>query len=148
MIIFFSVDFKELIELGRQYQWPKPERCLRCNGCRLWGHGFVSVWFDGVDQPIEIKRYRCPDCHCIFRFRPKGYFKRFQADIETIRSSIRSKVDTGKWKPGISRSRQCHWFRALVCKINAYLTDTWNKGIPAAFNELMRRGLVPVSRSI
>jgi hypothetical protein len=148
MVIFFSPKFKELIALGRKYPWPKPQRCLRCNGFRLWGHGFVLPWFDGFNQPIEIKRCRCPDCDCIFRFRPEGYFKRFQADISTIRSSIAGKVHAGKWEPQISRSRQCHWFRALLRKIKAYLTDTWDQGIMAAFDELIKMGLVPVSRSI
>jgi hypothetical protein len=49
---------------------------------------------------------------------------------------------------GISKIRQCHWFRALLRKIRAYLTDTWDKGILAAFDELIKRGLIPVSRSI
>ncbi len=96
MIIFFSVDFKQLVESGRNYSWPKPKQCLRCKGFRLCGHGFVLAWFDGFDHAIEIKRFRCPDCNCIYRFQPEGYFKRFQADIKTICSSICSKADTGK----------------------------------------------------
>ncbi len=148
MIICFPVDFKKLIELGRNYPWPKPKSCMRCNGCRLWGHGFVLACFDGFDQAIEMKRCRCPDCNCIYRFRPEGYFKRFQADIATIRLSIASKVQTGKWKTGISRTRQGHWFRALTRTIKAYLTDTWDKGVLAAFDDLVKKGLIPVSRSI
>lgn len=148
MIICFLVDFKKLIELGRKYPWPKPKQCLRCKGCRLWGHGFVLACFDGYNQTLEIKRCRCPDCDCIFRFRPEGYFKRFQADIETIRSSIASKVQTGKWKTGISGARQLHWFRALGRKIKAHLTDVWDQGVLAAFDYLADRGIVPVSRSI
>jgi hypothetical protein len=148
MVIFFPLNFKELITLGREYPWPRPQRCLRCHGCRIWGHGFVLACFDGFNEPIEIKRYRCPDCDCIFRLRPTGYFERFQVDIATIRSSIFTKVYSGKWKPRISTSRQCHWFRALLRKIKAYLTDTWDQGIMAAFDELIKMGLVPVSRSI
>jgi hypothetical protein len=148
MIICFPVDFKKLIALGRKYPWPKPKSCLRCNGCRLWGHGFVLACFDGFDQAIEIKRCRCPDCDCIYRFRPEGYFKRFQADIAAIRLSIASKEETGKWKAGMSRTRQRHWFKALTRTIKAYLTDTWDKGVLAAFDDLAKRGLVPVSRSI
>jgi hypothetical protein len=148
MIIYFAVNLNKLVALGRKYPWSKPKRCLNCNGCRIWGHGFVLAWFDGFDQAIEIKRCRCPDCKCIFRFRPEGFFKRFQADTATIRSSIFLKVHTGKWMSGISRTRQCHWFRALLRKIRAYLTDTWAKGILAAFDELIKFGLIPVSRSI
>ena len=148
MIIYFSVDFKELIELGRDYPWPKIKNCLSCNGCRLWGHGFVLACFDGWHQAIEIKRCRCPDCGCIFRFRPEGYLKRFQAKMETIRSSIATKARTGIWEIGISRSRQQHWFRALGRNIKAHLTDIWDKGILAAFDYLLGKGIVPVSRSI
>ena len=148
MIIFFPVKLKKLLALGRKYPWPKPGRCPNCNGCRIWGHGFVTAWFDDFNQAIEIKRCRCPDCSCIIRFRPKGFFKRFQADIATIRSSIFIKVHTGKWNPGISRTRQCHWFRALLRNIGAYLTDTRDKGIVAAFDELVKMGRIPVSRSI
>ena len=148
MIIYFPVDLKKLVALGRRYPWPKPERCLRCNGCRIWGHGFVSAWFDGYSRAIEIKRCRCPDCDCVFRFRPEGFFKRFQVDAATIRSSAFSKANTGTWLPGIGRTRQRHWFRALLRKIKAYLTDTWNKGVLAAFDELVEMGLVPASRSI
>ncbi len=148
MIIWFCVDFKKLIELGRKYPWPKPKQCMRCKGCRLWGHGFVLVCFDGFSQALEIKRCRCPDCRCVFRFRPEGYFMRFQAKIATIHSSIASKVQTGKWKPGIGRTRQGHWFSALIRNTRAYLTDTWNQGVLAAFDELVQRGLVPVVRSI
>jgi hypothetical protein len=148
MIISFSVDFKKLIELGRDYPWPKPSRCPLCNGCRLWGHGFVLACFDGYNHAIELKRCRCPDCRSIFRFRPQGYFKRFQAKIEKIRSSIASKSQTGKWEAGISRTRQQHWYRALARKMKAHLTDVWDKGVLAAFDYLIDRGLVPVSRSI
>ncbi len=148
MIIYFPVDFKKLIDMGRDYPWPKPDNCECCNGCRMWGHGFVLACFDGYNHAIEIKRCRCPDCGCIFRFRPQGYFKRFQARTETIRSSIATKLQTGKWVAGIGRTRQRHWFKALTRKMKAHLTDAWDKGVLAAFDYLVDKGLVPVSRSI
>ena len=147
MIISFPVDSKSLIELGRNYPWPKLEICLRCKGCRLWGHGFVLACFDFWHQAIEIKRCRCPDCRCIYRFRPEGYFKGFQASTETIRSSIAMKAGTGKWEREINITRQQHWFRALCRKIKAHLTDVWDKGILAGFDELIGKGIIPVSRS-
>jgi len=110
MIIYFSVVLKDLFNFGRDYPWPKPDRCPCCNGCRLWGHGFVSACFDGYDQLFWLKRYRCPDCRCVMRLRPEGYFKGFQASIATIRSSVVSKARAGRWIPGIGRTRQCHWW--------------------------------------
>ncbi len=80
--------------------------------------------------------------------RPEGYFKGFQASIAIIRSSIVSKAQTGRWIPGIGRTRQCHWFKALRKKIKVYLTDTWKQGIVAAFDYLGQLGQIPVSRSI
>jgi hypothetical protein len=84
----------------------------------------------------------------VVRLRPEGYFKRFQASIEVIRSSIVSKVTLGKWLPDISRSRQQHWFKALLKQIKAYLTDIWPHGIIAGFDYFLKSGQIPVSRFI
>ena len=148
MVIFFPVILKELFELGRNYPWPRPESCPRCSSCRLWGHGYVSANFDGYDQSLTLKRYRCPDCGCVMRLRPIGYFKRFQASIASIRSSIVSKAGWSKWIGGISRERQHHWFRSLCRKIKAHLTDAWSQGVVAGFDRLCRMGRIPVSRAI
>jgi len=148
MVIFIPVRLKKLFELGRNYPWPRPEQCPRCSGCRLWGHGYVSANFDGYDQSFTLKRYRCPDCGCVIRLRPKGYFKRFQASIASIRSSVISKAGCGRWIEGIERTRQRHWFRALLRKIKAHLTDTWSQGVVAGFDYLCQMGQTPVSRAI
>lgn len=148
MIIFFSAILNEIYHLGRNYPWPRLDSCPRCSGCRLWGHGFVLACFDGYDQPLCLKRYRCPDCRCVLCLRPEGYFKRFQASIATIRSSILSKVQAGKWMAGIGRSRQCHWFKSLAKKIKAHLTNTWQQGVVAAFDFFRQSDQIPVSRSI
>jgi hypothetical protein len=148
MVIFFPVILKQLFDLGRFYPWPKPEGCPRCGSHRLWGHGFVEAYFDGCEQPFLLKRYRCPICGCVMRLRPSGYFKRFQSSIATIRSSIEQKIKTGRWLSGLSRTRQCHWFRSLGKRIKAYLTDTWDLGAMAAFDYLLMRGQIPVSRAI
>ena len=97
MIIFSAVKLKELFKKERDYPWQKPEGCQCCNSHRLWGHGFVGAIFDGYDQPLLLKLYRCPDCGCVIRLRPKGHFKRFQAPVETIRSSIRLKSTSNRW---------------------------------------------------
>jgi len=148
MVIFFSVILKDLLLQGRDYPWPKPVGCPRCEGFRLWGHGFVLAYFDGYDQPFCLKRYRCPDCRCVLRLRPEGYFKRFQASVEMIRASIADKSAKNRWLPGISRSRQCHWFRSLCKRIKAYLTDTWYQGVVCGFDYLLQLGQNPVSRTI
>ena len=45
MIIFFSVVLKDLFIKGRDYPWPMPDRCPRCNSCKLWGHGFAGAFW-------------------------------------------------------------------------------------------------------
>lgn len=148
MVIFSLVKLKELFKKERDYQWSKPKSCPRCGSHRLWGHGFAEALFDGYQRPLLLKLYRCPDCGCIIRLRPKGYFKRFQASIQTIRSSITLKFTRNRWLPGISRTRQGHWFRALKKRITAYLTGTWVGGAVLGFDILLQWGQVPVSRFI
>jgi len=148
MVIFFPVILKELFILGKKYPWSKPDRCTKCGSYRIWGHGFVLACFDGYRHPLWLRRYRCSDCGCIMRLRPEGYFKRFQASIFVIRSSIVSKVCRNKWIDGIGRSRQRHWFRSLCRRIKVYLTDAWDQGIIAGFDHLCQMDRTPVSRAI
>ena len=148
MVVYFAVNLKELFKKERDYPWQKPNSCPRCNSFRLWGHGFAQAIFDGFIRPLLLKLYRCPDCGCVIRLRPKGYFKRFQASVETIRSSIALKSKINRWLPGISRSRQCHWFRSLYKRIKVYLTNTWCQGVVAGFDYLLQLGQIPVSRTI
>jgi hypothetical protein len=148
MVLFIPVILKTLFDQGRKYAWPRPADCPRCCSGTVWGHGFAEALFDGYDQPLLLKLYRCPDCGCVIRLRPEGYFKRFQAPIEIIRSSILLKSASNRWLAGIDRTRQCHWFRALKKRIAAYLTDTWRTGVVAGFDSLLQRGQIPVSRSI
>jgi hypothetical protein len=148
MVIFSSVILKELFVLGRKYQWSKPDSCPRCGSYRLWGHGFVLAYFDEYDQSFWLRRYRCPDCGCVIRLRPKGYFRRFQASIAVIRASVESKAVRGRWISGIGRTRQRHWFTALARTIKAHLTDLWDHGLVAGFDQLCQMGRIPVSRAI
>ena len=148
MVLFFPVVLKTLFVQGRNYPWPRPSGCPRCSSCTVWGHGFADALFDGYKQPLLLKLYRCPVCGCVIRLRPEGYFKRFQAPVETIRSSIACKSTTDRWLPGISPNRQRHWFRALCKRIKAYLTDTWHQGVVAGFDYLLQLGQIPVSRTI
>ena len=148
MVLFIPVILKTLFDQGRKYAWPRPADCPRCGSCTVWGHGFAEALFDGYNRPLLLKLYRCPDCGCVIRLRPEGYFKRFQAPIEIIRASILCKSTTHRWLAGIDRARQRHWFSALQKRITAYLTDTWRQGVVAGFDYLMQHGHIPVSRTI
>ncbi len=148
MIVSLWVSIKKIVELDRDFPWPRPKRCPQCHGDRIWGHGFVGALFDGFVQQVPLKRWRCPDCRCVMRVRPRGYFDRFQAPIESIRSSIAYRMKTGRWPPGSSRSRQGHWLRSLRRKVIAHLEDQWVSGLIAGFDRLIEEGFIPVSRSI
>jgi hypothetical protein len=148
MVIFFSVVLKDLLEKGRDYPWPKPADCPRCGSCRLWGHGYVGCFFDGFHYALLIKRYRCPDCRCVIRCRPRGYFKRFQASIETIRKSMSIKAKRGHWLKDVSACRQAHWWRALKRRIDAFFGLAFNGTPLEGFDLLLGLEHSPVCRAI
>ena len=148
LILQISVSIKEILRLGKRYPWSRPEHCPRCGHVRLWGHGFVSAYFDDVVERCWLKRYRCPLCRLILRLRPAGYFQRFQSSIETIRQSIAYRFYHHLWPPGSSRQRQGHWFRSLFKKAKVYLGLSRFEGVMEVFDELISQGINPVSRSI
>jgi hypothetical protein len=148
MILSVEANLKEIEQKGRDYPWIKPKICVCCKGCRLWGHGFVESCFDGYVHTLLLRRYRCPVCGCVIKLKPKGYFKRFQATIESIYFHIASRLRTGKWLEGCSSARCRHWFRALKRQTIAHLGIEWMKQLPEAFDRLLEMGKIPVSRCI
>jgi hypothetical protein len=58
------------------------------------------------------------------------------------------KANEGKWLRCISRSRQNHWYRALLRHIAAHFGSAWPHGVVKGFDVLLCRGIVPVSQSI
>jgi len=148
MIVFLCVSIKEIVEQGRDFPWPRPEICPRCGSTRVWGHGFVSAIFDGFVSHALLRRWRCPECHCVVRVRPGGYFPRFQASIETIRSSIAVRLEDGRWPRGGSRQRQGHWLRSLRRRVGAFLGQGWKSRLLEGFDSLMLDNESPVCRRI
>lgn len=148
LILFVAAKIKDIVGKGKEYVWPRPELCPRCKGSGVWGHGFVLAYFDGLGEGLWLRRYRCPVCGCVVRLRPSGYLSRFWASVESIRFSLSQRLEKGRWPPELSRSRQRHWMRALRRKAEAYLGRSWEGGLMAAFNQLLRDGRNPVSRSI
>lgn len=146
MILSVRAKLNEISNLGRKFNWEKPHRCPRCGSVRLWGHGFVMAYFDGFSNALWLRRFRCPDCRCIVRMKPEGYFRRFQASIGVIRSCLTRRLTTGQWCPGRSTSRQRHWLSALRSNIAAVLGT--GADLMTGFNRLILRGIVPVSRGI
>ena len=148
MILPVVVVLKDIYEKGRDYLWPRPEVCPMCKVRRPWGHGFVLAFFDGFTAGLLLRRYRCPQCGCVIRLKPQGYFDRFQSSIETIRSIIRDLVEKKLHFSGVSRTRKDHWLNALKRKARAYLGDPFQYRLLSAFDRLSEMGKIPVSRSI
>ena len=148
MILPVSVNLKEIEEKGRNYPWVRPEICLCCRQSHVWGHGFVKSLFDGYAKALLLRRYRCPGCGGVIKLRPKEYFRRFQATIQSIRSHILIRLQAGRWPRGLSSARCRHWLRALRRQVVAYLGIGWLSRLPEAFDQLVSLGEVPVSRSI
>ncbi len=146
MILFFSVKVKDIFEKGRDYPWPRPEICPCCGRNKPWGHGYFLVYFDEYGQPLELKRYRCPNCGCVIRLRPDGYFSRFQSSIKNIRSSISQKIKTGRWPRKRLGDRQGNWLRALRKNAAAFFEAPSDKSLIKAFDCLISLGYIPVSR--
>lgn len=149
LILFMDLCVKTLAGLGRNYRWQRPECCPRCAGVRVWGHGFVVAYFDQAGaQCVFLKRYRCPECRVVIRVRPWGYWKRIQASVEAVRQSVRHRLGTGRWPPGSNPARQRHWLRALKRKVRAHLGMSYAERVAEGFEELLRRGICAVSRSV
>lgn len=148
MIVAVVAALKNIVDQGKDYLWPKPSGCPRCKGRRLWGHGFVSAYFDECESSVYLRRYRCPECGCVIRLKPQGYFNRFQSCMEAIRTSLSHRLRTGTWLHSLSRSRQRHWLKALERKAKAYFGDVFDHDLLEAFDRLCEMGKTPVSRSI
>jgi hypothetical protein len=148
LIIFVAAKIKEVFERGRDFPWPRPELCPGCRASAVWGHGFVSAYFDGFAQGLLLRRWLCPACGCVIRMRPQEYFARFQAPIETIRQALSERLLRGRWPPGLSRPRLRHWLNALRRKAAAYFGQGAKGGLLVTFDTLRLKGIIPVSRRI
>ncbi len=148
MILPVVVVLKEIYEKGRDYLWPRPEVCPCCKQRKPWGHGFVLAYFDGFTAGLLLRRYRCPQCGCVIRLKPHGYFERFQSPIKTIRSTIGGLLINNCRPSGICRTRPAHWMKALKVKTRAYLGNLFCDHLLEAFDRLVAMGKIPVSRSI
>lgn len=149
MILHAEVCFKALMDsgLGRAYPWKRPGSCPCCRG-PLWGHGWARIYleWEGVAERIWIRRYRCPGCRRVFRLRPKGYWPRFFYRIETIRSTLKSRLMGGRWPPWLGRQAGGHWHRSLRRQVLGRLGLEVSL-FPEGYEGLIALGLVPVSRS-
>ena len=149
LILFVEVCVKTLVKLGRAYPWEKPRQCPKCQSVRLWGHGYVEAYFDeAASQSVLLKRYRCPECGVVLRLRPKGYWQRIQARIETVRQNLLDRIEKGRWPPNSNPPRQRHWLRALKHQVRMRLGMSYTERLAEGFSELLSLGVCAVSRAV
>lgn len=146
MILFVDVDLKKVSRLGKKFSWQKPEICPCCLKSHVWGHGFSNTFFDGFFKALLMRRFRCPACGCVMKCRPKSHFARIQTAIETIRSYLAGRIESGLWPGSPERGR--HWLSALKRQVLARLGLSWRNRLIEAFDLLCRLGVVPISRSL
>lgn len=147
MIWQVPVNLKQIRDKGRDYPWPRPDCCMRCRNRRIWGHGYVVRYFDGFAETLLLKCYRCPLCGCVMTARPASHFPRIRSNRQTIFQHLRQRITRGRWPPSpLCRSRLRHWLVNLRRRITAYLTNLWDLGDLAGFEELLLRGQIPVAR--
>jgi len=144
-----EVCVKTLLEVGRQYPWQRPQRCPKCQGLRVWGHGYVEAYFDEAGSAcVLLKRYRCPECGVVIRMRPSGYWRRIQATVAAVRQCVLHRLEKGRWPPGSNPARQRHWLGALKRQVRTHLGISYAERIAEGFSELLRRGVCAVSRAV
>jgi hypothetical protein len=148
MIAFLGLDLNRIAHSSRDYPWPEPGPCGRCQHPKLWGHGFVQMIFDGFDQALQMRRYRCPKCGCVVRVRPAGYLPRHQSAVATIRDTLAGRIRTGRWPRASVTNRARHWLAALKRQASALWGMPGVDDLMVAFERLLAMGRVPVSRAI
>ena len=145
LILHFAVDVKRIVEEGKDYSWPHPERCPGCGGRRLWGHGYVQRYFEGLTEGIWVKRYRCPECRAVHTLRPERFYKGFYYSVWTILLSLLSRIIHGRWLRGLSRQVQQYWWRGL--RFQASRFHNVRSPDSLILMQLLKEGVNPVSHS-
>jgi hypothetical protein len=146
LILHFEEDVKRLGESGRDYPWPRPDRCPGCDGRRLWGHGYVRRYFEGCSEGIWIKRYRCPDCRAVHTLRPQGFYRGFFYSRFSILIALLHKLIHNRWSKSLSRQVQQYWWRGFQRQAS-YHRNRKQPDLAVLF-ELLRDGILAVTHSL
>jgi hypothetical protein len=145
LILHFDLDVKRLVEEGKNFSWPRPEQCPRCQGLRLWGHGYVQRYFEGLPEAVWIKRYRCPECKAVHTSRPERFYKGFYYSILTILLSILNRIIHSRWLKCLSRQVQQYWYQGFRFQASRH-SNRKDPDIKAC-RELFNQNLIPVTHS-
>lgn len=146
LVLHFRVDVKRLAEEGKRYPWPRPARCPRCRGRRVWIHSYVPRYFEGHVFPIWMIKYRCEDCAAVHTLRPAAFWPRFRYRLQTILRALRHRILQGQALKTLSRQLQRYWYHGLRIQASR-LRNRAGPGL-GDLAGLLGRGLVPATHSI
>jgi hypothetical protein len=146
LVLFVSIQVKEIARLGRLFPWQKPDCCPQCHGT-LWWHGFVLAYFSCLSEAVYLRRLRCSSCGAVHRMRPSGYFRRFRATIAEIKSSIAMRSSRARWRPDLPRSTQRQWWLNLWRMIRLILGMSYRGDGIAGFVAILQQNIIPVTRA-
>jgi hypothetical protein len=112
MILCYKIKPEELANSGKNYKW---EGCF-CDKCSryMWGHGFVTRYFQSIDGYVYLKRYRCPKCRTVVTIRPDEYWPKMRSSIQYIFIALLTRITTRAWPAFFPRQRGGHWLRRFV----------------------------------
>jgi hypothetical protein len=140
-----AVNVQRLVELGKKYPWPRPNRCLSCASSRIWGHGYVQRYFEGFARPLWVRRFRCPDCGVVYTLRPDLFYRGFRHSIETILFSLIKRITDQRWLPFVPRQNQQYWYKGFALQAQR------QRSVPVpdmeTLKEVISRGFIPASHS-
>ncbi len=109
---------------------------------RLWGHGYVTRYFDDTVEPLWVKRWRCVECGAVHTLRPHTHWRRFWAPIALICACLSAKSERGRRQTGPGRQRQQYWWRG-------YRIQSLVDGSPATeLARLMADGIIAATHSL
>lgn len=115
MIVALNATANEISESGRKFNWPE-HSCEKCSR-KMWGHGYVSRYFDGITDPIPIKRLICAGCGMVVIFRPSTHWARFRSSIKSIYEILCFRLKDCFWPPGFRRQRGGYWLTKLIAVV-------------------------------
>jgi ribosomal protein S27AE len=101
----------------------------------------VGRYFDGFQEALSMKRWRCPECGAVHTVRPSSHWRGFWAGVEMILSSLKAKLAGERWLPQVSRQRQQYWWRG-------YQLQRHLRGRPAPWTELLRQQVILATHSL
>ena len=150
LVLHLAVDFKRLQEQGKEYSWPRPQRCLKCGRERPWGHGYVGRCFDGCGGRLWLKRYRCPECGTVYTLRPDTHYRGFWAPWRVILGALLHQLKGGRWMSRASRQRQQYWRQGLRRQLLLEGVTASRQGQVAvsALKELVARLIIVSTHSV